>query len=185
MPHIKNDQGGGGGNPQELLKKKSELKKEKNPTLCYKEEFPFGQNVKQLCHKWYYLGVSYRTCCLFNPAFPIMRLQAARGNLQWWGVPGGVPLLGKRGTSISGLGSGSWGKVEPGLAGFGLFCFLTWLVKGALCACRERARLSASPAITQSTSAPFDRDAKAGKILSSYRSSENRSLEDLGDFRGH
>lgn len=64
-------------------------------------------------------------------------------------------------------------------------CFLTRLVKGALCGCRECARLSASPAIIQSNSAPFDRDAKAGKIPSSYRSSENRSLEDLGDFRGH
>lgn len=76
-------------------------------------------------------------------------------------------------------------KQSVDLQGLDLFFFFTWLVKGALCGCRECARLSASPAIIQSTSAPFDRDAKAGKILSSYRSSENRSLEDLGDFRGH
>lgn len=93
----------------------------------------------------------------------------------------GVPHLGTRGIRLSGLGSGSWGKGEHGHARFGFF--FTWLVKGA-CVAAVNAPVCLSPAITQSTSAPFDRDAKAGKIPSSYRSSENRSLEDLGDFRG-
>lgn len=89
-----------GGNPQELLKKKKKQQiKKKNPTLCYKEEFPFGQNAKQLCQKWYYLGVSsYRTCYLFNPAFPIRRTRAALGDPQQWGVlRKGGPTFGNKG----------------------------------------------------------------------------------------
>lgn len=98
-----------------------------------------------------------------------------------------VPRLGTTGTPGSGLGDAGAGDAgaerSTELQGCGFFC--TWVVKGGLCSGCEYACLSASPAIIQSTSAPFDRDAKAGKIPSSYRSSENRSLEDLGDFRGH
>lgn len=178
-----------GGNPQELLKKKkSKLKKNKNPTLCYKGEFPFGQNAKQLCQKQCCLGVSScRTCSVFNPTFPTRRMWAVHGDPWWWGALGEGPTSGDTRDPQVGAGRcwcwGWWGRAEHGLTGLWFFC--TWVVKGGLCGGCEYACLSASPAIIQSTSAPFDRDAKAGKIPSSYRSSENRSLEDLGDFRGH
>lgn len=64
-------------------KKKSKLKKKKrkNPTFCYKGEFPFGQNTEQLCQKRHCLGVSScRTCSVFNPTFPIRRTRAKDGD---------------------------------------------------------------------------------------------------------